>query len=134
MFAVALARRIGASRAPRLIRTFAAAPPPELSEGERTIYQKLTEKFSPAELQVQDVSGRLSESTLGSGGLYGELSGGCGTFYQIISASEAFKGVPTVKQHRMVNEVLKQEIEGIHGLQVRSLCELPRLLTNEPPS
>ncbi|EPS95887.1 hypothetical protein FOMPIDRAFT_129089 [Fomitopsis schrenkii] len=99
MFAVALARRIGASRAPRLIRTYTAAPPSGLSEGERTIYQKLTEKFSPAELQVQDVSG------------------GCGTFYQIIIASKAFSGVATVKQHRMVNEVLKQEIEGIHGLQ-----------------
>lgn len=49
------------------------------------------------------------------------LLGGCGTFYQIIIASEAFKGVPTVKQHRMVNEVLKQEIEGIHGLQVSSI-------------
>ena len=57
MFAVALARRIGASRAPRLIRNYAAAPPSGLSEGERTIFQKLTEKFSPAELQVQDVSG-----------------------------------------------------------------------------
>ena len=49
------------------------------------------------------------------------LLGGCGTFYQIIIASDAFKGVSTVKQHRMVNEVLKQEIEGIHGLQVGSI-------------
>ncbi|KZT74596.1 bola-like protein [Daedalea quercina L-15889] len=102
MFAVALARRVGASRVPRLIRNYAAAPPSGLSEGERTIFQKLTEKFSPAELEVQDVSG------------------GCGTFYQIIIASEAFKGLPTVKQHRMVNEVLKQEIEGIHGLQLKT--------------
>ena len=38
----------------------------------------------------------------------------------------AFKGIPAVKQHRLVNEALKREIEGIHGLQVRSW--LPRVL------
>lgn len=47
------------------------------------------------------------------------VSGGCGTFYTIIISSDAFKGLPTVKQHRLVNETLKQEIEGIHGLQAR---------------
>jgi acid stress-induced BolA-like protein IbaG/YrbA len=45
--------------------------------------------------------------------------GGCGTFYAITIASKAFKGIPVVKQHRLVNEVLKKEIEGIHGLQVQ---------------
>ncbi|CCM01041.1 uncharacterized protein FIBRA_03089 [Fibroporia radiculosa] len=98
MFSVALVRRLAGTRVPLLARGYVAAPQ-NLSEGENTIYAKLTEKFSPSELQVQDVSG------------------GCGTFYQIIIASEAFKGVSTVKQHRMVNEVLKKEIEGIHGLQ-----------------
>ena len=56
-------------------------------------------------------------SLLNAAESHNKLLGGCGTFYQIIIASEAFRGVPTVKQHRMVNEVLKQEIEGIHGLQ-----------------
>ncbi|KAI0347022.1 bola-like protein, partial [Trametopsis cervina] len=80
-------------------RGFAAAQS-GLSEGERDIYAKLTDRFSPSELAVQDVSG------------------GCGTFYAISIASEAFKDLSTVKQHRLVNEVLKKEIEGIHGLQV----------------
>ena len=44
--------------------------------------------------------------------------GGCGAFYAITIASEAFKGIPVVKQHRLVNEALKKEIAGIHGLQV----------------
>ncbi|PCH41626.1 bola-like protein [Wolfiporia cocos MD-104 SS10] len=99
MFSVALARRVAGARIPAGLRTY-VAPPSGLTDGERTIYNKLTEKFSPRELQVQDVSG------------------GCGTFYQIIIASDTFKGLSTVKQHRMVNEVLKQEIQGIHGLQV----------------
>lgn len=44
--------------------------------------------------------------------------GGCGTFYAITIASNAFKDLPTVKQHKLVTETLKSEIEGIHGLQV----------------
>lgn len=32
-------------------------PPSNLSEGEQNIYAKLTAKFTPSQLQVQDVSG-----------------------------------------------------------------------------
>ena len=49
------------------------------------------------------------------------IIGGCGAFYAINIASEQFKGLPVVKQHRLVNETLKKEIEGIHGLQVSHL-------------
>jgi stress-induced morphogen len=48
-----------------------------------------------------------------------EFAGGCGSFYAISVTSSAFKGLPMIKQHRLVNDALKQEIEGIHGLQVR---------------
>lgn len=34
-------------------------------------------------------------------------------------ASDEFKGLPLVKQQRLVNQTLKEEIQGIHGLQVR---------------
>lgn len=46
------------------------------------------------------------------------VTGGCGAFYAINIASESFKGLTTVKQHRLVNETLKEDIAGIHGLQV----------------
>jgi hypothetical protein len=42
------------------------------------------------------------------------------------SRAQRLKGFTVVKQHRLVNEALKKEIEGIHGLQVRSW--LPTLL------
>ena len=48
------------------------------------------------------------------------MPGGCGTFYNIIIASEEFKGLSLVKQQRLVNQTLKEEIQGIHGLQVRT--------------
>ncbi|KAJ7937344.1 bola protein [Mycena leptocephala] len=68
---------------------------------EQIIYNKLTERFSPSQLQIADISG------------------GCGTFFAITIASEAFKGIPMVKQHQLVTQTIKAEIEEIHGLQVR---------------
>ncbi|KAF9008786.1 bola protein, partial [Cyathus striatus] len=76
------------------------SPPDSLSEGELSIYSKLSSKFAPSQLQVQDISG------------------GCGTFYAIVIASDAFKDLPIVKQHKLVQETIKQDIQGIHGLQV----------------
>ncbi|GLB33497.1 putative BolA IbaG family protein [Lyophyllum shimeji] len=74
-------------------------------EGEQLIAAKLQDKFSPSVLKVQDISG------------------GCGSFYAITIASEAFKGLPTVKQHKLVNETLKDEIAGIHGLQIKTIAQ-----------
>ncbi|KAF8076078.1 bola protein [Lyophyllum atratum] len=85
-------------------RTAADAPAPAPAHrGEELIVAKLTEKFAPSQLKVQDVSG------------------GCGSFYAITIASEAFKGLSTVKQHKLVTETLKQEIAGIHGLQIKTI-------------
>ncbi|KAF8738166.1 hypothetical protein AX14_011584 [Amanita brunnescens Koide BX004] len=81
------------------------AAPETSTEGEEAIMQKLTKRFSPSQLKVQDVSG------------------GCGTFYAIVIASAAFKDLPTVKQHKLVTETLKSEIEGIHGLQIKTIPE-----------
>ena len=84
------------------------------------IHQKLTEKFAPSELHVEDVSGSYIEEVR----VYYHtlipcvLLGGCGTFYNIIIASDEFKGLSLVKQQRLVNQTLKEEIQGIHGLQV----------------
>ncbi len=47
-------------------------------------------------------------------------TGGCGSFYAIQLSSKEFKGMSTVKAHRLVNQELKDVIKDIHGLQVRS--------------
>jgi len=83
---------------------------------EKAIYEKLTAKFEPSQLQVQDVSGiRVHDSLHMRPSI---LLGGCGTFYAIVIASNRFHGLPIVNQHRLVTDALKSEIEGIHGLQV----------------
>lgn len=52
-------------------------------------------------------------------GLYrASYSGGCGSFYAITIASEKLKGLPILKQHRRIKEVLKDDMAGLHGLQV----------------
>lgn len=43
--------------------------------------------------------------------------------YAITIASSRFKGLPMVRQHKLVNEVLKDEIKAWHGLQLRTKAE-----------
>ncbi|PWN23822.1 bola-like protein [Microstroma glucosiphilum] len=82
----------------------ASASQQEMSSGEADIHALLSKRFNPSHLQVQDVSG------------------GCGSFYAIVVASKEFQGLNTVKQHRMVNECLKDIIGGIHGLQLKTVA------------
>ncbi|KDN50013.1 hypothetical protein RSAG8_01349, partial [Rhizoctonia solani AG-8 WAC10335] len=83
----------------------AAAAQRSLTEGEQAVFEKLNARFQPSSLDVEDVSG------------------GCGTFYAISITSAAFKGLPMVKQHKLVTEELKQEIAGFHGLQIKTKAE-----------
>ncbi|KAI1202471.1 bola-like protein [Nemania serpens] len=90
--------------------TTAANPPdpalPEkpdyLNDAESAIWDKLVAEFSPTELLVQDVSG------------------GCGSMYGIEISSEKFRGVGMLKQQRMVNAVLGDEMKDWHGIQLRT--------------
>ena len=48
-----------------------------------------------------------------------DISGGCGSMYTVIVESVEFKGTRTVRQHQLVNEVLKEEIKhNMHGLRI----------------
>ncbi|BGP40229.1 hypothetical protein JCM10449v2_004187 [Rhodotorula kratochvilovae] len=87
------------------LRTFSSSLPRRsdgLSDGEKLLKDKLEQELKGAKVQVQDVSG------------------GCGSFYAISVEHESFKGLSTIKQHRLVNELLKDEIKGMHGLQLKT--------------
>lgn len=45
-----------------------------------------------------------------------DISGGCGSMYKIEVTSPVFTGKSRVLQHRMVNDILKEEIKQMHGL------------------
>ncbi|KAG5211680.1 hypothetical protein JEQ12_014109 [Ovis aries] len=71
------------------------------TEGELKVTQILREKFPRATaIKVTDISG------------------GCGAMYEIKIESEEFKEKRTVQQHQMVNQALKEEIKGMHGLRI----------------
>ncbi|KAI1469472.1 bola-like protein [Daldinia caldariorum] len=76
--------------------------PDYLDDAESAIWDKLTAEFEPTELMVQDISG------------------GCGSMYGIEIASEKFRGVNMLKQQRMVNAVLGDQMKGWHGVQLRT--------------
>lgn len=76
--------------------------PDYLDAAESEIWDKLAAEFSPTELMVQDVSG------------------GCGSMYGIEIASEKFRGANMLKQQRMVNAVLGEQMKSWHGVQLRT--------------
>lgn len=47
-----------------------------------------------------------------------DISGGCGSMYEIYVETVEFKGLSMVKQHRLINEVLKEDIKQMHGLRI----------------
>jgi stress-induced morphogen len=80
----------------------AAEPPETLTDAERTITRLLQEHLQPTQLQVRDVSG------------------GCGSMYALEVVSERFRGLPIIKQHRLVTGVLRDQIADWHGLQLKT--------------
>lgn len=47
-----------------------------------------------------------------------DVSGGCGAMFEVNVIAPEFKGLNTVKQHRLINEVLKEEIKDMHGIRI----------------
>lgn len=44
-----------------------------------------------------------------------DMSGGCGQAFAVIIVSDIFQDQNKLKRHRIVNNALKEEIEGIHA-------------------
>ncbi|KAL3424955.1 BolA-like protein [Phlyctema vagabunda] len=76
--------------------------PEHLNDKETEIFERLVGELEPVELEVQDISG------------------GCGSMYGIQITSEKFRGLNMLKQQRLVNSVLGEEIKSWHGVQLRT--------------
>ncbi|KAH3670884.1 hypothetical protein OGAPHI_000595 [Ogataea philodendri] len=72
---------------------------------ETMVYNKLKEALDPSSLSVRDISD------------------GCGSMFAINVESAKFKGLSMIKQHRLVNELLKDEIANWHGLQLKTKAQ-----------
>lgn len=71
----------------------------ETKEEER-VFKKLNKALSPSALSVKDISG------------------GCGSMFAIKVKSTEFNNLTTIKQHMLVNRILKEEISNWHGVQL----------------
>lgn len=70
-----------------------------------------------AEQQIKEkLEGALQDSQI----VVRDTSGGCGSMYSIEVVSPAFKNMTLIKQHKMINEILKEEIKGWHGLTLKT--------------
>jgi stress-induced morphogen len=76
--------------------------PEHLNEKERQIWELLMKELQCTNLEVQDISG------------------GCGSMYGIDIVSEKFRGISMLKQQRLVNDVLGEEIKTWHGVQLKT--------------
>jgi stress-induced morphogen len=68
----------------------------------------------------QEVEDKLKNSIKFSKLEVVDISGGCGTSFQVKIKSEEFNGKNLISQHRMVNEILKEELKDIHSLQLKT--------------
>jgi BolA protein len=82
---------------------------------ERKIQEKLLAAFAPAELAVQNDSHRHAHH-LGAHGVpaTGE------THFTVTMVSDKFRGLSRLERHRIVNEVLAEELAGpVHALALK---------------
>lgn len=49
-----------------------------------------------------------------------DISGGCGSMFDILVVSKAFEGLSVVKQHKMVVKILQKHISNMHGLTINT--------------
>ncbi|CAO1626753.1 unnamed protein product [Sympodiomycopsis kandeliae] len=49
-----------------------------------------------------------------------DVSGGCGQAFDVIIVSPVFEGLPTLKRHRMVNDLLKEQIAQLHAFSQKT--------------
>lgn len=50
-----------------------------------------------------------------------DVSDGCGAKFISVIVTSKFEGVPLIQRHRMVNEVLKEEMPHIHAFSQKTL-------------
>jgi len=75
-----------------------------------TIEQKLTRAFSPLHLEVADETHMHS------------VPEDAQSHFKVTLVSEQFSGMPLVKRHRAVNQVLAEELAGgIHALALHTM-------------
>ena len=78
------------------------------------ITKKLTEAFTPQSLKVEDESHQHE-------GHAGHRPGGQ-THFRVYIVSQAFKGKTRLERHRMINQILSNDLAGgVHALAIHAM-------------
>jgi len=76
---------------------------------ESVITQKLTNEFKPVYLDV------INESYMHN------VPKGSETHFKVVVVSSSFNDKPLIQRHRMVNDILKEELtSGVHALSIQA--------------
>ena len=96
-------------------------PPEYLSQGERKVFDMLKDGLQPTKLEVGSRETNIHHNALADVAYQvQDVSGGCGSMYALDIVSDQFKGLSIIKQHRLVNTVLGEEIKKWHGVQLKT--------------
>lgn len=78
--------------------------------------------FAAAALTASDIEAKIRSSAKlqPTAVKVTDASAGCGSFFKIQVVSPVFRGKPLIQQHRLVNEVLREEIKNIHGFTLET--------------
>ncbi|XP_072284424.1 bolA-like protein 1 [Pyxicephalus adspersus] len=76
---------------------------------ETSIRSKLTQSLAPCHLEVHNESHMHA------------VPPGSETHFKVVVVSEAFNGKPLIQRHRLVNDLLKEELAGsVHALSIQA--------------
>lgn len=74
-------------------------------------------------LTAESFKAIIEERLLASTVQVEDMSGGCGQAFAVIIVSDTFKGKNKLMRHRLVNNLLKEEIAGIHAFAQKGFTE-----------
>eukprot|EP01112_Ceratiomyxa_fruticulosa_P017103 TRINITY_DN5268_c0_g1_i1.p1 TRINITY_DN5268_c0_g1~~TRINITY_DN5268_c0_g1_i1.p1 ORF type:complete len:128 (+),score=17.61 TRINITY_DN5268_c0_g1_i1:146-529(+) len=80
----------------------------------------------PTQQRGQQIRKKLSDGLQTNKIIIEDVSGGCGTFYRIQIISPLFNGKTKLEQHRLVNDLIKEEVTEIHGLTLQTQPDEPQ--------
>ncbi|XP_077175344.1 bolA-like protein 1 [Paroedura picta] len=97
-------------RLPLLLRAYSAGSGPSMEKPVGTaIRAKLQEALQPVHLEVIDDSHMH------------DVPRGSETHFRVVVASPRFEGLPLIHRHRLVNDILQEELAGpVHALSIQA--------------
>ena len=104
-----------------LMRLFSESPIARVSLSNPLLYMRVRQfSLSPYEAKI---TAHLRDSEVLQNPtrvVVEDRSGGCGANFYILVESTVFKGIPRIRQHRLVQDVLKDEIAKWHAVSIET--------------